>query len=120
MIPAGGDLVPRACQEEVDKVLQKMKLAITTNRDHLCTNQDKNERTLAKMGRKWCDAKYELLDLSYKHFCYGPEPSHRYPGRFLWVFKMIIDNLCIYIKFELYGASDDFVDVVSFHEDNMQ
>lgn len=78
----------------------------------------KNMNTLALLGITWKDAKDEIYGLTDANYVSGPEIDRNYPNSDkLWIFKKIVLNHVIYIKFKVEYQKNGDVRVVSFHID---
>lgn len=100
-------------RNEVNETLKLAKQAITSGRAILL-GRGKNLQFLANMGLTKRIALQNILDLTYKDYCKGPDDDHNEPGE-VWFFA---DDICgceVYVKFKLYGP-DNRLKVISYHE----
>lgn len=72
--------------------------------------RDKNE--LAKLGLTKLEFDKEVLSLTYKNYCRGPEPDKDFPGE-IWIFGKNIDYDEYYVKLKI--SKKKCAVCISFH-----
>ena len=100
-------------KEEVNEILRLAKLAVTEKRAWIM-DRDKNQATFAELGITKSIALGNILDLTYRDYCKGPEDDHNEPGE-LWFFADNYDGYELYIKFKFYGP-DQSLKIISYHK----
>jgi hypothetical protein len=104
--------------EFIDLTLSEMREAIRCRR-YWFFPRIQNQNTLATLGITAKHAFDVMLSLSDKDYYSGPDPDWDRPGEPpLWVFKKMIQNEQIYIKFKIINKGEDkHLLVISFHID---
>ena len=94
---------------EVNDFLREFK-NIATKRGIELIDRDKNK--LARLGLTKLDFHNEVLSLTYKNYCRGPEPDKDFPGE-IWIFGKNIDYDEYYIKLKI--SKEKRAVCLSFH-----
>ena len=94
---------------EVNAFLREFK-NIATKRGIELIDRDKNK--LARLGLTKLDFHNEVLSLTYKNYCRGPEPDKDFPGE-IWIFGKNIDYDEYYIKLKI--SKEKRAVCLSFH-----
>lgn len=105
---------PRAA---IEQFLKDLRDGLDTRR-FIPIDRRKNMRTLAQLGLTWEDVKDEMRSLCIEDYISGPSIDRDRPETDrLWVFKRIILDQVIYIKFKIEYQNDNDIRVISFHID---
>ena len=105
-------------QIEIRDFLVEFKKIMTKGRGLDLVNRRENIDTLAKMGLTKKNLIEEIMTLSVKNYCQGPEPDRDRPGD-IWVFGKHIGGGEIYIKLKIAQVGKEMVaKCLSFHEAN--
>lgn len=101
--------------EFIKLALSEMRDAIRCKRVFLYP-RDENLYALTSLGITRNHAFDEMLSLSENDYYSGPDADWNHPNDSLWVFKKIICNEPIYIKFTMIdkGGEQNLI-VISFH-----
>ena len=102
----------------INLTLSEMREAIRCQRYHFSPRLE-NQTTLATLGITSKHAFDEMLSLSDQDYYSGPDKDWDRPeAPPLWVFKKMIGNERIYIKFKIFNKGEDkHLLVISFHID---
>lgn len=97
------------------------KNAINNNKAEILLygkSRSKNKETLEELGITLLDALDEVKCLDSSNYHSGPTEDRDFPGTYLWIFKKIVINRLIYIKFKIKENGEDYkLKVISFHFD---
>lgn len=106
-----------ASRSKINSFLLQLKYAIDDNKVILLSNRPKNQATLLKLLYTPENALEELLSLTYKNYCSGPEKDiGKFPGQ-IWKFGKSIQSIEVYIKIRLVSTAKLIKGVcISFHE----
>lgn len=114
--------MPQANQQQINFALEKIKNAIS-NKGHgnfILKKRPENEETLIKLGFLHQHFLDEVLSLTYKNYCEGPQMNTSSSGNSkgaVWVFGKGIDFIEVYIKIHIVPQGDKNQCVcISFHE----
>ena len=107
--------------EEIRSFLLHIKILLESEDNYVFrTDLPKNKNTLLKLGFTPEQALQEIIDLTYKDYCSGPEPNRSKDGRHegnVWKFGKKVCDLEVYIKFHLISHKRfSKVVIISFHE----
>lgn len=106
-------LVSTLCEQ----ALSRMREAIGAGR-YQVDDRDKNIRTLSKLGIVWRDALDEVLELTKDNYYEGPLVDYQNENSDMyWVFKKVVSEKPIYIKFKIIYEQDGTLYLKSFHID---
>lgn len=114
--------MPKATQQQINNALEKIKNAIS---DEECGNfhlkkRPENEETLIKLGYLHNHFLEEILSLTYRNYCEGPERNLSNSGHSkgaIWIFGKEINAIEVYIKIHIVpqGIKNQCI-CISFHE----
>lgn len=114
--------MPQANIQQINAALIKIKNSINDphHGNFQLRKRRKNEETLIKLGLLQKHALDEILKLTYKNYCSGPEPNTSPTGErkgAVWTFGKIIRGIEIYIKIQIIPIKNKNNCVcISFHE----
>lgn len=107
--------------KQINEILIKIKGTIQQNdgKNFIFKHREKNNETLTKLGWLPSHVKQEILQLTYKDYCRGPEANTSRSGNqkgSVWTFGRKIKNLDIYIKLHVIPFGENRCVCISFHE----
>lgn len=113
--------MPKANIHQVNEALRKIKAAISLGgSSFVLKRRQKNEDTLIKLGYLHKHVLAEILSLTFRDYCSGPEPNLSRVGSLkgaIWVFGKKIEDVEVYIKIQIIPQLNENKCVcVSFHE----
>jgi hypothetical protein len=112
--------LPKANKVQINTALLKIKDAINDDNGHIQLKpRDKNENTLAELGYSPTNCFHEILGLTYKNYCDGPNSNISRSGSrkgAIWEFGKFVCGIEIYIKIQIIptGNNNECV-CISFH-----
>jgi len=113
--------VEKAHQQRIKHFLKKLSYAVNQNQVYIDQRKKKNNDTLAKLNLPNFEAVKILKRLKIHNYIDGPKPDTKgRPGE-IWVFKIDIVKMALYIKM-LAPEKDKVgpINCLSFHEDFMK
>lgn len=108
--------------QQINETLRKIKDTINSKEgtNFHFKNRYKNQETLIKLGYLHHHVLEEILSLTYRNYCDGPEPNLSRSGErkgAVWTFGKIIEEIEIYIKIQIIPHKENNKCVcISFHE----
>lgn len=110
--------------QQINEALRKIKDTINSskNTNFHFKNRPENKETLIKLGYLHHHVLEEILNLTYRNYCEGPDPNISRSGirkGAIWKFGKTIEELEVYIKIQVipHGGINKCV-CISFHEAN--
>lgn len=115
-------MLPSASIESINNALRRIKGTINDGdrRRFVFSKRPKNEDTMIKLGYKHDHILEEILQLTKRNYCKGPEQNLSRTGNpkgAVWVFGKVINDIEIYIKLQIIPQGELSTCVcISFHE----
>ena len=104
----------RADKGKVDEFLEEFKETVSQRGLYIIPRRE-NQTALSELDIDESTREREILGLSVKDYCSGPEPDKDKPGD-VWIFGKLIDVREVYIKLKIVkGAGKPRAICLSFH-----